>query len=466
MKTGKARVHSRWPAAPAFVIALLVAGDFVLGARISEAQVLWGSSSKNGPNPSSVFTIDTATGLATLVGPTGLGDGVSGVKFDPLSGTMYGILGSACTGARLITIDTATGAGTVIGALVGAGFDGSSNNFCAGGSDALAFAPDGTLYAGGYVLGATSLLRVEKSTGAVLEAHATPSSLVGLAFDPAGVLWASHGNSSFSFALHTIDPATGAETSTLPLSEPVIVSDLAFAADGTLYASLPSENNLATVDTASGLVTRIGSFGPAAGKISGLALASPVSQLTALAPALLWVGLKNSDDTAAAFDLRVELARNGEPVTSGVARCVTGLARQSASVPVAFDSFPAVSVKPGDVFSLKVSNRMGTNADDTKCKVPGATHTSAVGLRLSYDSASHGSRFDGTITPNPAESYFLHSDGSACSTPGLASAGVTTRFLDDSAPPATSDKCSDSSSGNSGGVNGWKEIGTWILTKS
>lgn len=463
MKTRKARVHSRWPAAPAFVIALLVAGDLVLGARISEAQVLWGSSSKGGTNPSSVFTIDRTTGLATLVGPSGLGDGVSGVKFDPLSGTMYGILGSACIGARLITIDTATGAGTVIGTLAGAGFDGGTGNFCGGGSDALAFAPDGTLYAGGYVFGATSLLKVEKSTGAVLEAHPTPSSLVGLAFDPAGVLWASHGNSSFSFALHTIDLVTGAETSTLPLSEPVIVSDLAFAADGTLYASLPSENNLATVDTASGLVTRIGSFGPAAGKISGLALASPVSQLTALAPALLWVGLKNSDDTAAAFDLRVELARNGEPVTSGVARCVTGLARQSASVPVAFDSFPAVSVKPGDVFSLKVSNRMGTNADDTRCNLPGATHTNAVGLRLYYDSDSHASRFDGTITPKPAVSYFLHSDGTACSTPGLASAGVTTRFLDDSAPTATSDKCSDSASGNSGGVNAWKEIGTWIL---
>jgi hypothetical protein len=466
MKTGKAFLHSRWPAAPAFVIAILVAGDLVLGGRISEAQVLWGSSSKGGSNPSSVFTIDRTTGLATLVGPTGLGDGVSGIRFDPQSGMLYGILGSACTGARLIMIDTATGAGTVIGTLVGAGFDGGTNNFCAGGSDALAFAPDGTLYAGGYVFGATSLLKVEKSTGAVLEAHATPSSLVGLAFDPAGVLWASHGNSSFSFELHTIDPATGAQTSTLPLSEPVVVSDLAFAADGTLYASLPSENNLATVDTASGFVTRIGSFGPAVGKVSGLGLTSPVSQLTSLAPARLWVGLKNSDDTAAAFDLRVELARNGEPVTSGVARCVIGLARTPASVPVAFDSFPAVSVKPEDVFSLKVSNRMGTNADDTKCKVPGATHTSAVGLRLYYDSASHASGFGAAITPKPAVSYFLRSDGTACSSPGLASAGVTTRFLDDSATTATSDKCSESSSGNSGGVNAWKEIGTWILTKS
>ncbi len=33
MKTRKASVHSRWSAAPTFVIALLMAGDLVLGRR-------------------------------------------------------------------------------------------------------------------------------------------------------------------------------------------------------------------------------------------------------------------------------------------------------------------------------------------------------------------------------------------------------------------------------------------------
>jgi hypothetical protein len=202
MKPAKAPLHFRWPAAPAFVIALFAAGYLVLGAQASEAQVLWGSSSKGAANPSAIFTIDKTTGLATLVGTTGLGDGVSAIRFDPQSGTMYGILGSSCTGARLITIDPATGAGTLVGVLVGAGFDGGLPGLCAGGSDALAFAPDGALYAGGYAFGATSLLKVDKSTGAVLEAHPTADVLAGLAFDPAGILWASHGNSSFTFALH------------------------------------------------------------------------------------------------------------------------------------------------------------------------------------------------------------------------------------------------------------------------
>ena len=121
------------------------------------------------------------------------------------------------------------------------------------------------------------------------------------------------------------------------------------------------------------------------------------------------------------------------------------------------------SIPSRDVFSLRISNRSGTNADDTKCKTAGTIHTSAVGLRLYYDSALYASSFDAAITPKPAVTYFLHSDGTACASPGLASFGITTRSLDDSAP-AGADKCSESPSGNPGGANAWKEIGTWTLT--
>lgn len=455
------------PSARALAIALLLTGDLVFGARMSGAETLWGSSSKGGVHPSSVFTIDTTTGLATLVGGSGLGDGISAIRFDPLTGTLYGMLGSACTGAHLITIDTATGVGTLVGTLVGAGFDGGSPTPCGGGSDALAFAPDGTLYAEGFSATAfAKLLRVDKTTGAVLESQSVPDHLAGLAFDPSGVLWASHGNSTSGCELHTIAPATGAYTSTLTLSECIVISDLAFTAEGTMFASLPSENKLATIDAASGMVTRIGSFGAAVGRISGLAMSLPPNpQLTALEPAQLFVGLKNSNDRGAAFDIRVELAQNGDPVASGLARCVVGLARDPASVSVGFDSFSPVSVKSGDVFSLKVSARMGTNADDSRCASPGQTHTSAVGLRLHYDSADHDSRFGATFTPDSSASFFLHSDGSLCSTPGDPSGGVTQRYLDNTAPTATSDRCRDSASGNPGGQNPWKEVGVWSLTR-
>lgn len=485
-------------------VAGLLTGSLMLGTTPAAAQVLFGSSSKGQVNPSSLFTIDRTTGAATLVGSTGLADGVSGLRFDPTTGVLYGLMGSPCTGARLVSLDPATAAGTVVGALVGQGFDGSTTEACAGGGDALAFAPDGTAYAGGYVFGIAFLLKVDKATGAVLESHPVLDPTSGLAFDPSGILWVSHGNAMFTATLHTVDPATGAYTSALPLSEFVIVSDLAFTPDGTLYASLPSENMLATIDTATGLVTRIGSFGSVVSKMSGIAFSAapptptptptstptptatptstptPTPTPTPTLPAIstptptpapssptltarLWVGLKSSGDAGSAFDLHVELTKNGEAVASGLVRCVTGLTRQPSVVVVPFDPSAAVSLDSGDVLSFKVSNRMGTTDDGQRCNTPGSVHTNAVGLRLYYDSADHGSRFDGPISPNPAGRFFLHSDGGPCSNPILPSAGVTARFLDGVAPAAAADRCAASASGNAG-VNAWREIGAWSLT--
>ena len=511
----------------AAVSAAAVAVFLLLAASPCAAQqTLWGSSSKGGTNPSSLFAIDRATGLATFVGSSGLGDGIGALRFDPITGVLYGILGSNCTGARLVTVDAATGAGTLVGPVVGDGFDGGTTTACAGGSDALAFAPDGSLYVGGYQFGAVKLLKVDKTTAAVLESHPVLDSISGLAFDPAGRLWACHGNAMFNAMLHTIDPATGAYTSTLPLSEFAIVSDLAFTAEGTLYASLPSENMLATIDPTTGLLTRIGVFGATVVKVSGLAFSPPpptptptstptftptptptptytptdtptpeptptptptptstptpvptptptptptppgrtVPGVGTIGPARLWIGLNNSDDPKAAFDVRVELTRNGATVASGMARCVSGFSRLPSAVAVGFDPFASFPAEPGDVFSFRVSNRMGTRPDGEKCSVPGKTNSSAVGLRLYYDSPAHASRFDGTLAANSGGSSYLHSDGTPCSTPGLATTGWTTRFLNDAAPEGPSDRCAASASGNPGGDNPWKEIGAWRLT--
>src|SRR5512141_2734836 len=106
MKRSSPRLRNNCPSFARIVaLAGLLASGLPLGAHPSQAQVLWGSSSKGGTNPSSVFTVDRTTGFATLVGVSGLGDGVSALRFDPFSRVLYGLLGSACTGARLITID-------------------------------------------------------------------------------------------------------------------------------------------------------------------------------------------------------------------------------------------------------------------------------------------------------------------------------------------------------------------------
>jgi len=267
----------------------------------SLTEYLWGSSSLGATNPGSIFTIDTLTGTATLVGTPVIPEGntrISAIDFDPITETLYGIKGGPCYGALLITIDPNTGAGTLVDTLKGGWFDGTPDpDHCSGGSAAIAFAPDGTLYASGWYGGTPQgkIMKVDKETGTVLEVHPTPvgfddwrgrrAHLNGLAFDANGTLWASRGNSVDSAQVNIVDPTTGDITRTLRLNDPVMedsltISDLAFAPDGRLYASLPWEGMLATIDTATGDVTRVGPFGAAVSTISGLA--SVPRQLQAL----------------------------------------------------------------------------------------------------------------------------------------------------------------------------------------
>jgi len=265
------------------LLILSLAGFALLSSIANAGSILWGTSS-SGTNPSSVFTIDAATGTATLVGATGLGNKISAIAVDPADGTLYAIRGSACTGARLITIDPTTGAGTIVGILIGPGFDGTNEtggpSLCYGGSDALVFGADGTLYAGGWNGGTAGgkLLVVDKTTGAVTANFATdiiapntlPSHIAGMATAGDGKIWVSRGNNTPG-TLHIIDPTDGSFSFTLILSDSgAILSDIAFAEDGiTLFASNPNTGQLVTIHTGTGVITMIGAFGGGE-KISGL----------------------------------------------------------------------------------------------------------------------------------------------------------------------------------------------------
>ena len=254
--------------------------------------MLYGSSSLSSVNPASLFTIDEITGAAALVGPANIPEGsdrISAIDLDPTSGELYGIKGGACHGAILITLDPGTGTGTIVDTLRGGWFDGTPGANCPGGADALAFAPDGTLYVGAWYGGIPQgkIMRVDKATAAVLAIYSTPlgyddwkgrrAHISGMAIDADGTVWISRGSSAVPGQINTIDPTTGNILSTLYLQtaggqpeDSITISDLAFAPDGKLYASLPWENMLATIDTSTGVVNRIGSFGAAVDRISGL----------------------------------------------------------------------------------------------------------------------------------------------------------------------------------------------------
>jgi hypothetical protein len=131
-------------------------------------------------------------------------------------------------------------------------------------------------------------------------------------------------------------------------------------------------------------------------------------------PADLWVGLQNSDDQGTSFDIKLELFHGGPaPVGTIIARCVTGVTRNpSLAKEVTGFNSASFSGLPTSTFSVTISTRIGTNADNTKC---GTGHNNATGLRLYCDATSRSSNFTYTFSGSPIRAW-LHSDGNACVT--------------------------------------------------
>lgn len=160
------------------------------------------------------------------------------------------------------------------------------------------------------------------------------------------------------------------------------------------------------------------------------------SLLTALGPARVWVGLKNSDDVGIRFDLRAEVYRDATLVGSGVSASVVG--GSSGFNNAKLDAIPmtpddGVTFSPGDTLKIKLLIR---NA----CVGSGKNSGSA---RLWFNDSVANSRFDATI--GSAATYYLL-NGSALST----AAGAGPKNTIDVAAGA---KCS-----------AYKVFGTWSVT--
>jgi alpha-tubulin suppressor-like RCC1 family protein len=141
--------------------------------------------------------------------------------------------------------------------------------------------------------------------------------------------------------------------------------------------------------------TAVGTWTAAPAVVSG--------SVTALGPAHVWLGLKNSDDIGTRFDVRVEAYKNSTLVASGETPCIQGLTQNSnlaKDVAISFDPFPAADFNgTSDVFSLKVLTRIGTTASGALC----GGHSSAVGLRLYFDATSRAANVAMTIAPTQPE---------------------------------------------------------------
>lgn len=131
--------------------------------------------------------------------------------------------------------------------------------------------------------------------------------------------------------------------------------------------------------------------------------------LSALGPASVWVGLKNSDDVGIRFDLRAEVYRNGsELVGSGELASVPGGSSGFNNARLhALPLTPATTTfAPGDTLSIKLLVR---NA----CTASGKNSGSA---RLWLNDSAANSRFDATIG-DPA-AYYIRDGFTLATTPG------------------------------------------------
>ena len=128
------------------------------------------------------------------------------------------------------------------------------------------------------------------------------------------------------------------------------------------------------------------------------------NQLTALGPAQIWLGLKNSDDVGTKFDLRAEVSRNGVVVASGQLDGVPGGSsgfNNAVLRTINLALSTPVDVCPGDTLSLKLSVRIAVNV---------AGHRSGT-ARLWFNDPAANSQFSTTIGGSTTSNFLLNGFG-------------------------------------------------------
>ena len=232
-----------------------------------------------GPNPATLYAIQLSGSKITTT--TKIGDGAGGgcasLAMSPLTGKLYSMCGDPSTfplgDMQLVTIDTNSGLKTPIPS-------GSVNQL---GIMAMAFAPDGTLYAvGGCVPylappfstpdcnpgapGFNSLYTVDVKTGDVslIGSTGAPEYFMDLAFDRNGNLFGETSTLTPAYppaVLYRIDTATGEATKIVNLVGSSTVMGLAFGQNGKLYATDFTQNpGFYLIDPKTGFETAIGAL--------------------------------------------------------------------------------------------------------------------------------------------------------------------------------------------------------------
>ncbi|HMD71846.1 MAG TPA: hypothetical protein VKF41_10910 [Bryobacteraceae bacterium] len=219
------------------VFALLVLAVFSLGQPVMAA-TYWSTF-----NGASIGTIDTSSGVATIVGPSGQA-GTYGVAEDPTTNILYASFGSS-----IGTVNKTTGAVTVIGntthAIYGITFDSSGQMWAVAVSG-------GALYMVNKATAVATLVGTAGVPGiAWMDIGFNGATLYGVAGDPL-------------VTLYTINTTTGAATAVATVTGACTdVMGIGFGSDGTLYASDYTSAKFCTMNPATAVTTLIGAIGAA-----------------------------------------------------------------------------------------------------------------------------------------------------------------------------------------------------------
>jgi hypothetical protein len=222
------------------------------------AQAVLYVTSGNG-NLSSLYTVDPLTAQGTLIGQVLIGGVtpvvVTGLSMQPGTGILFGVTGSEYSPSRqLFTIDTLTAHATVVGTI------GTLNSENA--SD-ISFAANGTLYGWTTKGGPLMSINLTNATRTVIGSAMNGNAGNGLAFTPSGTLYLAGPTAG---SLYTVNTTTGAITSVVALSNVPLnfgtnFNALASDANGLLYGTgKGSGAQLVTINTTTGVITSIGVF--------------------------------------------------------------------------------------------------------------------------------------------------------------------------------------------------------------
>jgi len=251
-------------------------------------------------------------------------------------------------------------------------------------------------------------------------------------------------SNSLAFDIHTTAVYSGSIT--IGFQVPAVNDPNTFSALRVLHSEPPAVPNfvdrtvLAPDTPAPNFATR--TIYARINSLSPFLITEKLSNLmTALGPAQVWVGLKNSDDVGTKFDLLAEVFRNGTLVGSGQINDVAGgssgfnNARLNA-IALALSGAPAFG--PGTILSFRLSVRIAASSG----------HHSGT-ARLWFNDTAANSRFSTTIG-GVANNYYLKKSGTALVLAG-STGGTTKVTVDVSVDRAV-------------GGNPFKPFGTWALT--